>query len=204
MIRDRIVVSIRDETTRHKLLQVLAKAIDVCTASQRGDTSTAQGDVRSRPGASEAARRQLKAMSGPEPTWCQRGGRSTAQGDVRSRPGAVVALVEATRRRQPRPRLPTMQESASAPRRVGTTTRPTPARTARVNTARAAQGIVRADVSTVLQEEPLLGVCLSVERWADSTPSTSWRPKRNYWCSTTVADTDRRYKRLRQNAAFLT
>ena len=51
MIRDRIVVGIRDETTPHKLLQVrdlsLAKAIDVCKAS-------------------EAAGRQLKAMSGAD------------------------------------------------------------------------------------------------------------------------------------------
>jgi len=48
MIRDRIVVGIRDETTRHKLLQecdlTLAKAIDTCRAS-------------------EAAGRQLKEMS---------------------------------------------------------------------------------------------------------------------------------------------
>jgi len=48
MIRDRIVVGIRDETTRHKLLQVrdlsLAKAVDICKAS-------------------EAAGRQLKAMA---------------------------------------------------------------------------------------------------------------------------------------------
>jgi len=48
MIRDRIVVGIRDESTRHKLLQVrdlsLTKAVDICKAS-------------------EAAGRQLKAMS---------------------------------------------------------------------------------------------------------------------------------------------
>jgi len=51
MIRDRIVVEIRDETTRHKLLQVrdlsLSKAIDICTAS-------------------EAASRQLKEISGAD------------------------------------------------------------------------------------------------------------------------------------------
>jgi len=38
MIRDRIVVGIRDESTRHKLLQVrdlsLAKAVDICKASE--------------------------------------------------------------------------------------------------------------------------------------------------------------------------
>ena len=49
MIRDRIVVGIRDDSTRHKLLQVrdltLEKAIDICKAS-------------------EAAGKQLKAMSG--------------------------------------------------------------------------------------------------------------------------------------------
>ena len=48
MIRDRIVVGIHDDATRHKLLQVrdltLAKAIDICKAS-------------------EAARKQMKAMS---------------------------------------------------------------------------------------------------------------------------------------------
>jgi len=48
MIRDRIVVGIRDENTRHKLLQIrdltLAKAIDVCKAS-------------------EAAGKQLKVMT---------------------------------------------------------------------------------------------------------------------------------------------
>ena len=48
MIRDRIVVGIHDESTRRKLLEVrdlsLAKAVDICKAS-------------------EAAGRQLKAMS---------------------------------------------------------------------------------------------------------------------------------------------
>ena len=48
MIRDRIVVGVRDDTTRHKLLQIrdltLAKAIDACKAS-------------------EAAGKQLKAMT---------------------------------------------------------------------------------------------------------------------------------------------
>jgi len=48
MIRDRIVVGIHDDATRHKLLQVrdlsLAKAIDICKAS-------------------EAAKKQMKAMS---------------------------------------------------------------------------------------------------------------------------------------------
>ena len=51
MIRDRIVVGVRDDTTRHKLLQIrdltLTKAIDVCKAS-------------------EAAGKQLKAMTNAE------------------------------------------------------------------------------------------------------------------------------------------
>ena len=51
MIRDRIVVGIREDSTRHKLLQVrdltLEKAIDICRAS-------------------EAAGRQMKAMSGTD------------------------------------------------------------------------------------------------------------------------------------------
>jgi len=49
MIRDRIVVGIRDDSTCHKLLQIrdltLAKAIDICKAS-------------------EAARKQMKAIAG--------------------------------------------------------------------------------------------------------------------------------------------
>jgi len=48
MIRDRIVVGVRDDTTRHKLLQIrdltMAKAIDECKAR-------------------EAAGKQLKAMT---------------------------------------------------------------------------------------------------------------------------------------------
>ena len=51
MIRDRIVVGIRDDSTRHKLLQIhdltLKRAIDICKAS-------------------EAAGRQLKAMATPD------------------------------------------------------------------------------------------------------------------------------------------
>ena len=51
MIRDRIVVGIRDDATRRKLLQMrdltLAKAVDICKAS-------------------EAAGRQLKAMAATE------------------------------------------------------------------------------------------------------------------------------------------
>ena len=51
MIRDRIVVGIRDDATRHKLLQVrdltLKKAIDICKAC-------------------EAARQQLQAMTSPD------------------------------------------------------------------------------------------------------------------------------------------
>jgi hypothetical protein len=51
LLRDRIVVGIRDDSTRHKLLQIrdltLAKAIDVCKAS-------------------EAAGDQLKAMTGTD------------------------------------------------------------------------------------------------------------------------------------------
>jgi len=38
MIRDRIVVGVRDDSTRHKLLQIhnltLAKAVDICKASE--------------------------------------------------------------------------------------------------------------------------------------------------------------------------
>ena len=51
MLRDRIVVGIRDDATRRKLLQIrdlpLQKAIDICKAS-------------------EAAGQQLKAMSAPD------------------------------------------------------------------------------------------------------------------------------------------
>ena len=71
MIRDRIVVGIRDETTRHKLLQVrdltLAKAIDICKAS-------------------EAAGRQLKAMSGTDAVQALHSSRrSSARGRGRNR-----------------------------------------------------------------------------------------------------------------------
>ena len=72
MIRDRIVVGIRDETTRHKLLQVrdltLAMAIDICRAS-------------------EAAGRQLKEMSSTDQVQALHSSvkRSAARGRGRGR-----------------------------------------------------------------------------------------------------------------------
>ena len=85
MIRDRIVVGIREDATRHKLLQIrdltLAKAVDICKAS-------------------EAAGKQLKAMAGTDEVQplqsskrqaFGRGGRDRSRGrgprDGATRPG---------------------------------------------------------------------------------------------------------------------
>ena len=73
LIRDRIVFGIREDSTRHKLLQVrdltLVKAIDICKAS-------------------EAASEQLKAMSGADQVQSLH---SSHRGLTRSKPRARVA-----------------------------------------------------------------------------------------------------------------
>ena len=49
MIRDRIVVGIRDDSTRHKLLQIrdltLQKTIDICIGKRSGGSSVESHDV---------------------------------------------------------------------------------------------------------------------------------------------------------------
>lgn len=69
MIRDRLVVGIRDDATRRKLLQIrdltLNKAIDLCRAS-------------------EAAGQQLKAMAGPDEVQAVNSSRSSRRSGVAS------------------------------------------------------------------------------------------------------------------------
>ena len=70
MIRDRIVVGIHEDSTRHKLLQIrdltLAKAIDICKAS-------------------EAAGRQLKAMTAQDEVQSLQPSRRRSESKVRGR-----------------------------------------------------------------------------------------------------------------------
>ena len=86
LIRDRIVVGIREDSTRHKLLQVrdltLVKAIDICKAS-------------------EAASEQLKAMSGADQVQALH---SSSRGLTRSKPRAREAQ-DASLNRHERNRL---------------------------------------------------------------------------------------------------